>query len=86
MRRRPAPAHAGAQARVAAGMRSWDIELGGRNVVALRVARRDLVRERRPLTLVREALTYDLSPRGLQLSADLKLDVLGADPPDSSRS
>ncbi|HEV2971624.1 MAG TPA: hypothetical protein VGY55_16730 [Pirellulales bacterium] len=55
----------------------WLIEFGGQNLSMLRVAKRDLVHERRPLTLVRQNLIYDFSPRGLQLSADLKLDVLG---------
>ncbi|HEV3416010.1 MAG TPA: hypothetical protein VG056_04335, partial [Pirellulales bacterium] len=55
----------------------WLIELGGQNLGVLRIAKRDMVHERRPLTLVRQNLIYDFSPRGLQLSADLKLDVLG---------
>ncbi len=57
--------------------RHWIIELEGQSKSVLRVARSDFFRENRPLTLVRESLTYEFSPRGLQLSADLKLDVLG---------
>ena len=70
-----AAAKAGGAARPA--VRRWLIELGGQNLVVLRIAKRDLTHQRRPLTLARQSLTYDFSPRGLQLSAELKLDVLG---------
>ncbi len=55
----------------------WMIELGGHNRVNLRVVPEDAVRERRPLTLLRQALTYELSTRGLSVVAQLKLDVHG---------
>ncbi|HKD37526.1 MAG TPA: hypothetical protein VKB78_12025, partial [Pirellulales bacterium] len=58
-------------------MRRWRIELGGQNVVLLRIAKQGSIHQRRSLTLARQLLTYDFSPRGLQLSAELKLDVLG---------
>ena len=56
--------------------RLWRIDLGGQNLATLRIVGSDSVHESRPLTLVREAVTYEFSPRGLQLSAELKLDVL----------
>ena len=43
----------------------------------LHLGRHDFLREIRPLTLVRQSMVYDFSPRGMQLSADLKLDILG---------
>ena len=58
-------------------MQAWQIDLGGQNQVVLHLSPRDLLREHRPLTLVRQSLVYDVSPQGLQLSAELKLDVLG---------
>ena len=58
-------------------LRHWDLELGGQTRVVVRLSRHDFLRENRPLTLVRQSLTYEFSPRGMQLSADLKLDVLG---------
>ncbi len=56
--------------------RLWQIELGGQNLATLRIVAADMVRESRPLTLVRESSTYEFSPRGLQVSTDLKLDIL----------
>ena len=43
----------------------------------VRVEKENPRRESRPLTLLHESLVYDVSDRGLQLSADLRLDVLG---------
>jgi hypothetical protein len=56
--------------------RVWHIELGGQNLATLKIVNADTVREPRPLTLVREAATYEFSPRGLQLSTELRLDIL----------
>jgi hypothetical protein len=58
-------------------VQTWQIDLGGQNQVVLHLSPRDLLGEHRPLTLVRQSLVYDVSPQGLQLSAELKLDVLG---------
>ena len=58
-------------------MQTWQIDLGGQNQVVLHLSPRDLLGEHRPLTLVRQSLVYDVAPQGLQLSAELKLDVLG---------
>ncbi len=66
-----------AQSQAAAASRQWQLDLGGQNQSVLRVARHEMVREHRPLTLVRQTLAYDVSARGLQLSADLNLDILG---------
>ncbi len=55
----------------------WEIELGGQNQAVLRIAKHDAIRESRPLTLVRPVLTYEFSPLGMQVSAEIKLDVLG---------
>lgn len=57
-------------------MQRWQIEMGGHNLGVLRINKRDSVAGHRPLTLARQALIYDFSPRGLQVSADLKLDIL----------
>ncbi len=57
--------------------RQWDIELGGQHQTLLRVAKQNLFRDVRPLTLVRQSSGYDFSARGVQLSAELTLDILG---------
>ena len=57
-------------------VRRWKIELGNHHST-LRVSHHDVLREGRPLTLARQSLVYEFSPGGMQLSADLKLDVLG---------
>ena len=66
-----------AQSKADAASRQWRLDLGGQNQFVLRLARSEMVREHRPLTLVRQTLAYDVSARGLQLSADLNLDILG---------
>ncbi len=55
----------------------WTIELGGHNRVNLRILREETARERRPLTLLRQSLTYEFSSRGINLSAQLNLDIHG---------
>ena len=55
----------------------WTIELGGHNRLTLRVVSEEGARERRRLTLVRQALEYQFSLRGVNVSAQLKLDVHG---------
>lgn len=57
--------------------RRWTIDVGGQTQFVVRLAPRDFLRDSRPLTLVRQSLAYSFSPHGMQLSADLKLDVLG---------
>ncbi len=55
----------------------WTIELGGHNRLTIRVVSEEGARERRRLTLVRRALEYQFSLRGVNVSAQLKLDVHG---------
>ena len=55
----------------------WTVELGGHNRLTLRVVSEEGARERRRLTLVRQALEYQFSLRGVTVSAQLKLDVHG---------
>ncbi|MEX0712446.1 MAG: hypothetical protein WD278_08860 [Pirellulales bacterium] len=57
------------------GWRRWRIELGGQNRVTLRVVSRDATSERRRLALMQEDLSYEFSSMGLDVRADLKLDV-----------
>ncbi len=57
--------------------RSWDVEFGGHNRVNLRVIPEGTARERRPLTLLRQSVTYEFSARGINLGAQLKLDIHG---------
>lgn len=53
----------------------WMIELGGHNQVTLRMVPEDS--GRRPLTLLRQSLFYEFSPRGIDVRAQLRLDVHG---------
>jgi hypothetical protein len=55
----------------------WTIELGGHCSLSLRVVPEDVSRQRRQLTLLRQAVTYEVSPRGINAIAQLKLDVHG---------
>jgi hypothetical protein len=55
----------------------WILQLGGHNRVNLRVLREETARERRPLTLVRQSLTYEFSARGINLNAQFNLDIHG---------
>ncbi|MHB9045984.1 MAG: hypothetical protein ACYC35_08595 [Pirellulales bacterium] len=56
------------------GLRRWQLELGGHARVGLRILPPDAVGQRRQATLVRQSLTYDFSPRGVEVSAELRLD------------
>jgi len=55
----------------------WDVALGGRREVTLRIERGDEEKPRRPLTMLRESLTYDVSVHGLELSTAWLLEVHG---------
>lgn len=55
----------------------WTIELGGHRRVNLRVVPENVARQRRPLTLLRQAISYKFSTRGINVLAQLKLDVHG---------
>ena len=55
--------------------RRWRIELGGNSHLRLQVAAAGDSRPRRQLALLRESRTYDCSPRGLEVSAQWKLQV-----------
>lgn len=55
----------------------WTIALGGHNRLNLRVVPEESARERRPLTLLRQSLTYNFSSRGINVAAQLKLDIHG---------
>ena len=57
------------------GLRRWQIELGGNARVHLRLAPTGAVERRPRLVLLRQSTTYDFSPRGVEVSAQLKLDV-----------
>jgi hypothetical protein len=55
----------------------WTIELGGQRELVLRIVPEDVARQRRPLTLLRQAVTYEVSTRGINVAAQLKLDIHG---------
>jgi hypothetical protein len=55
----------------------WTIELGGHRRVNLKVVPENVARQRRPLTLLRQAISYKFSTRGINVLAQLKLDVHG---------
>ena len=55
----------------------WTIVLGGHNRLNLRIVPEESARERRPLTLLRQSLTYNFSSRGINVAAQLKLDIHG---------
>lgn len=55
----------------------WIVELGGHHHVDLRLVPEDSSRERRPLTLFRQTTAYELTPRGVNVVVQLKLDVHG---------
>ena len=59
------------------GKTRWTIELGGHHRVNLRVLHDETANERRPLTLLRQSLTYEFSSRGINLSGQLNLDIHG---------
>jgi hypothetical protein len=53
--------------------RRWHIELGGNRRFRLRVVPAGTVGRRHQLALLRESRTYDITPRGLEVSAQWKL-------------
>ena len=55
----------------------WTIELGAHSRVNLRVAAEGTAPDRRRLTLLRQATTYEFSPRGVNVVTQLKLDLHG---------
>jgi len=56
-------------------VRRWHIELGGGGVSVLRFSAREPGGEERRLALLRQASRYELSPAGLDLTAELRVDV-----------
>ena len=57
------------------GQRRWLLDLGGQTHVRIRALAEGAASERRRLTLLRETFAYQLTKRGLDLSAALRLDV-----------
>lgn len=55
--------------------RHWRIQCGGQGSVVLVLSQLDADREPTQLALVKQSAVYDLSPRGLELTAQLELDV-----------
>lgn len=60
-----------------AGETQWKLELGGSGICDVRMTPASVARERRPLTLLRQIVTYEVSTRGVGVNAQLKLDVHG---------
>ena len=60
------------------GQQRWLIDLGGNHRVILQIGMRNLVGEEHPLMLVQSSQAFDLSQRGLKLSAELRLNIVGA--------
>lgn len=57
--------------------RLWTIDLVGESAGRLRLLKNDGAKASQPLVLFKPRLTYELSSRGLQLSAECRLDVHG---------
>lgn len=55
----------------------WIVELGGHHELRLRVTPEGASRDRRPLTLLRQATTYEISARGVNVVTQLRLDIHG---------
>ena len=66
------------QGKESGGKRNWRIELGGNNHSTLRIINTETAQHRTSTTLVRHSFAYEITPRGLEIVADIKLDVLGA--------
>ncbi|MCX7427393.1 MAG: hypothetical protein NTW96_17400, partial [Planctomycetia bacterium] len=64
-----------AHAPAAEDRQTWRIELGGHRRVALRLARVEAAPRSGPLPRARQSLTYSLSPRGVEVTAELQLEV-----------
>ncbi len=56
-------------------MRRWEIELGGHNRFHLRIASADAVGRAKRLAVARQSMVYDVSLRGVEISAQLKLEA-----------
>ena len=61
--------------RPAGALRRWSIDVGGGRRLVVRLISTDAVRPRRPLALVRQTTEYEFSPRGVDVSLQLRLDV-----------
>jgi len=57
------------------GMTRWSIDLGGRNRFRLRLIPTEDLDPARRLNVVRQSLTYEVSLRGIEVSAEWTLDV-----------
>ncbi len=55
----------------------WMIELSGAAPLRVRVVPRESAGQRRPLTLLRQAATYEVSTRGINVATQLRLDIHG---------
>lgn len=60
---------------VGEGLRRWQIELGGHARFRLRLVRADAAEPRSTFVVARQATTYDFTLRGVDVSAQWKLDV-----------
>lgn len=60
---------------VAEGWRRWRVDLGGTRTLRVLVAGSQTQPQQRRLTLVEEQTTYDISPRGVDVLMQFKLDV-----------
>ena len=58
-----------------AGLRRWQIELGGHHRTALRLVPAEVPESYRRLILLRQSLAYDFTLYGVEVSARLQLDV-----------
>ena len=56
-------------------LRRWQIELGGHNRFQLRLVPAGMARQERRLALARQSVVYDLSLRGVEVSAQLNLEA-----------
>ena len=56
-------------------LRRWEFELGGHNRFHLRILQSGAAGQPRRLALVRQSMVYDLSLRGVEVSAQLNLDA-----------
>ena len=59
------------------GRKSWRIDLGGNGRATLKIAQRGLVAEPSRQPVVRQSARYEISPHGLELTADVELNSPG---------
>ncbi len=57
------------------GLRRWRIELGGHYRVGIRLVPAEIADGRLPSVQVRQATTYEFSPRGATVTAELRIDA-----------